>query len=257
MSKITHDFFLNYFNLNPEDGGMLLIDKPKSWTSHDIVAKIRRLTDIKKIGHSGTLDPLATGLLIILVGKKFTKQQDSFLKLDKEYLCTAQFGIETDSYDIEGRIIHEMPWSSLQLLTQDKVEKAMSNLRGEILQKVPAFSAVKIDGKKLYNLARNNQMAKITLPEKKVKIHEFSLLSFNCLPDNESISVDFKISCGSGTYIRSLIHDLGQLLNTGATITALRRTKIDKYSVDNTIKMEDVLKMENEIKNKKVISQGI
>jgi tRNA pseudouridine55 synthase len=243
MIKNNCNIFLDFLKLDRLEGGIILIDKPTNWTSHDVVAKIRRLTGFKKIGHSGTLDPLATGLLIVLVGKKFTKQQDSFLKLDKEYVCTAQFGIETDSYDIEGKIIKEASWSILKNLTKQKIEEAMIDFRGDILQKVPAFSAVKLSGKKLYNLARKNQLTKVELPQRQVSVYDFKLLKLDILPEKRLISAEFNIKCASGTYIRSLIHDLGQKLETGATITALRRTKIDKLSVDNSIKMQELLNL--------------
>lgn len=224
--------------LDENGHGIVLIDKPQSWTSHDVVSKMRRITGIKKIGHSGTLDPLATGLLILLVGKKFTKQQEKFLKLDKEYTCTALFGTSTDSYDITGNITAQTSWETLQKLDATTVEKGLSQFRGDILQTVPAFSAVKVKGKKLYQLARKGEAKKEQLPTKTVTIHSFILDTFTTNKAEQSIYATFTIQCSSGTYIRSLIHDLGNTLGVGGTIAALRRTKIGQYSVENARKIE-------------------
>jgi len=213
--------------------GLLLIDKPSGWTSHDVVAKVRHITGIKTVGHAGTLDPLATGLLIVLVGKEFTKQQTQFLKMDKEYVVTAQLGITTDSYDTDGQIVSQAEWSQVKKINQAQVKTVLTHLTGAITQTVPAFSAVKVKGKKLYNLARKQQLDLATLPQRQVKIYSLELLNFTIDQVKQQILVTLKIKCSSGTYIRSLVHDLGQLLGVGATVTRLRRTHIGPYRVED------------------------
>jgi tRNA pseudouridine55 synthase len=224
-------------SLAADQSGVALIDKPTGWTSHDVVNKVRRLTGIKRVGHAGTLDPLATGLLIILIGREFTKMQDLFMKQPKEYLVTAQFGITTDSYDIDGETTDEAPPELVSGLTKEKIEDAMQPFIGNIDQQVPIFSAVKVKGKKLYEHGRKQRSSESTetenpvLPIKQVIVESFEVLNLD-LPYAE-----FRVTCSSGTYIRSLIYDLGQMLGTGATVTQLRRTKIGEYSVSNAIQL--------------------
>lgn len=224
-------------SLVADQSGIALIDKPTGWTSHDVVNKVRRLTGIKRVGHAGTLDPLATGLLIILIGREFTKMQDLFLKQPKEYEVTAQFGITTDSYDSDGETIAQAPLELINALTQQKIQQAMKPFIGQINQQVPIFSAVKVKGKKLYQHGRKQRSGESDetenpiLPIKQVTVESFELLNLD-LP-----YADFRVDCSSGTYIRSLIHDVGQSLSTGATVTQLRRTKIGEYSVTNAIQL--------------------
>lgn len=206
--------------------GILLIDKPPGFTSHDVVNVVRKKLNVKKVGHTGTLDPLATGLLIILVGRKFTQKQDQFLKQDKQYQVTIKLGVETDTYDRDGEVTKKALPTNLKKITKQNIISTLKKFQGKINQEVPPFSAVKVGGKKLYQLAR--QKKKINqLPVKTVTIKKIKLLSFN----SKTFEVKLLIDCSSGTYIRSLAHDLGKLLGIGAHVTELRRTKIGKLSV--------------------------
>lgn len=221
--------------------GILLIDKLATWTSFDVVAKIRRLTKVKKVGHAGTLDPLATGLLIVLVGKKYTRIQDQFLKQDKSYLCTAIIGLETDSYDVDGQVVTKFEWSDYSDLTQTKIEQALGQFRGKIMQTVPAFSAIKKNGKKLYELAREQQIETKDLPSREVEIHNLELLSFKKDENKKVMEIEISVSCQSGTYIRSLVHDLGKALGVAATVKELRRTRIGDFDVKDAQLITDEL----------------
>jgi tRNA pseudouridine55 synthase len=222
--------------------GVVLIDKPNGVSSHWVVNWARKHSGIKKIGHTGTLDPLATGLLILLIGKKFTKQQVNYLKQDKEYECTAKLGLTSDSYDIEGEILHTTAWEKLQQINQEKLELVLPTFKGEIQQTVPIFSAVKQKGKKLYQLAReaknNPEVKKMVdellqnLPVRTVTIKSLDLLDFHVNKNKQEITFSFRVECSSGTYIRSLAHDIGQKLGVGATVLSLRRTKIGEITLD-------------------------
>jgi len=204
--------------------GVFLVDKPSGPTSHDVVNWARKLVNIRTVGHTGTLDPLASGLLILLVGREQTKRQAEFLKLDKKYLVTGRLGVVTDSYDVTGKVVSQS--SNWAQLTKEDLKKALTKLVGKIEQIVPVYSAVKVKGKKLYKLARTGQTALGSLPSRQVAIHSIELTSFT--PPDFSLAV----YCGSGTYVRSLIHDIGQTLGVGATVIALRRTAIGQMSID-------------------------
>ncbi len=218
---------------NFKEGEVLLIDKPLEWTSFDIVNSIRvnikRIVGIPKlkVGHAGTLDPLASGLLIVCTGK-MTKQIESIQNKTKEYTGTITFGATTPSYDLETTIDKEYDWKHLN---QQIIEKGIKNFLGEIDQKPPIFSAIKIKGKKAYEYARKNE--EVVIKSKKVRIDSFELTRVD-LPE-----VDFKIKCSKGTYIRSLAHDLGMLLNSGAHLSALRRTKIGDFKVEDAMTIDD------------------
>lgn len=225
-----------------EDGtGIVLIDKPVGLTSHDVVARVRRQTGIKRVGHSGTLDPLATGLLIILIGRQYTKLQDVFLKQDKEYECEVQFGVTTDSYDSDGRVTQTAAWELVAAIMEQQVSAALHGFLGTQMQTVPAFSAVKVGGRKMYELARKEQLIE-ALPTRQITIHELMLLRFIKDETQQKVTATFRVSASSGTYIRSLAHDLGLQLGVGATVTALRRTKIGKLRVDDAKKIDEVRK---------------
>lgn len=218
--------------MSPNEG-ILLLDKPTGLTSHDVVNVVRKKLQVKRVGHTGTLDPLATGLLIILVGRQYTKKQAEFLKQDKQYQVIIKLGLETDSYDSDGEVVKSASPDSLKKITTKKITTALKNFQGEIFQTVPSYSAVKIKGKKLYELARKKQtIAK--LPERTVNITHLELVSFN----NQTSLLELLVGCSSGTYIRSLAHDLGQVLKVGAHVVGLRRTKIGKISIDKAISMK-------------------
>ena len=183
--------------------GLLLFNKPISWTSHDAVDFIRRKVGQRSVGHAGTLDPLATGLLLILIGKQ-TKRAEEFMNLDKSYEGTILFGVETDSYDLDGKIRTE---SAAVHLTAEKIAEVFSEFTGKISQIPPAFSALKIGGKKFYELARSGEA--VTPKSREVEVSEFSL---NYFCDNEAA---FSLSCSKGTYVRSLAYDAGKRLGSG------------------------------------------
>lgn len=221
-------------SLKETKAGVLLVDKPTDWTSHDVVGWVRRQVGVKRVGHAGTLDPLATGLLIVLVGREFTKLQDSFMKQDKVYQVTAQFGVTTDSYDSQGNVIARSGWSEVEGITPDQINKAMKQFLGQIKQTVPIYSAVKVAGQKLYNKARNGEVVE-NLPVRQVTIFDFELQDFRLDKQKQVCEADFVVKVSSGTYIRSLIHDLGNVLKVGANVTALRRLKIGEIGVTGAI----------------------
>ncbi len=213
--------------------GLYLVDKPSGPSSHAIVNYFRKKSGIKRVGHCGTLDPLASGLLIILVGREYTKQQNLYLKKDKEYLVQAQLGIETDTYDKTGKIIKQVEWQELKQINKKDLLNILPEFKGKIKQTVPIFSAVKIKGQKLYQKARRGE--KVILPSREINITKLTLKDFKKDVKNQIISFELLVACSSGTYIRSLIHDLGEKLKVGAHVTILRRTKIDKFHVKKSI----------------------
>ncbi|HOL20775.1 MAG TPA: tRNA pseudouridine(55) synthase TruB [Candidatus Hydrogenedens sp.] len=212
--------------------GILLVDKPSGITSHDVVDYIRKKTGIKKVGHTGTLDPNATGLLILSIGKA-TRLTEYFVSLDKTYEGKLRLGIVSDTHDIDGNIIQENP---VPKITKKEIDKIKTEFLGEIEQIPPMFSAIKIGGQRLYKVARKG----ITIERKprKVNVYEFSILKVK-LPD-----VWIRISCSRGTYVRTLCHDLGEKIGCGAVLIELRRLKVGKYSVDNAIPMENIVSKE-------------
>ncbi len=215
-----------------KEGQVILIDKPLEWTSFQAVNKVRWLIrksfGIKKIkvGHAGTLDPLATGLLIICTGK-FTKKIDTFQAQEKEYTGTFSLGATTPSYDLETEIDKTFDISEI---TSEKIHEATTQFIGEIQQQPPVFSALKKEGKRLYEFARSGE--EVEIPFRTVTISEFEITKVE-LPN-----IDFRVVCSKGTYIRSLAHDFGKALNNGAHLSALRRTKIGEFSVENAVGIE-------------------
>lgn len=211
---------------SPPEDGLLFIDKPKGPTSHDIVSLVRKTYNIKKVGHAGTLDPLASGLLIVLVGRSATKKSADFLGLDKIYLTTGQLGQTTDSYDAEGQITSQAPSQEVQKITAQNLQSTIQNFQGSQIQKVPPFSSVKIDGKPLYKYAREgNPIPDAKLPAKQITVHSLELVSF------EAPFFTIETHVSKGTFIRCLIHDVGQVLGVGAYVTDLRRTQIGPYKI--------------------------
>ena len=219
MNTPTH---ITYF------GRVLLIDKPLHWTSFDVIKKIRNIIKVKKVGHAGTLDPLATGLLIVCTGNK-TKQIKQFMELEKEYTGTMVLGKTTPSVDLETEFDSEHDWHHI---TEQKCRNTTSQFLGEIEQKPPVYSAIKVDGIRAYEKARQGQ--KITMKNRLVKVTEFQLTSV-LLPE-----IVFRIKCSKGTYIRSLVRDFGEKLGVGAYLANLRRTKIGDYNVENALTIDQV-----------------
>lgn len=202
--------------------GLLLVDKPSGPTSHDVVAWARRVFGERRIGHTGTLDPLATGLLLVLVSREFTKLQTQLLSLPKTYLVEILLGSTSDTYDRLGRILTK---PSIEPLDLPSIRLALEEFRGNIQQQVPAYSAVKIGGKKLYSLARQQKMESVELPVRDIRIDLLEIVSF------EWPRLTLRISCSSGTYIRSLAHDLGENLGCGGLVQELRRETIGPFTV--------------------------
>jgi tRNA pseudouridine55 synthase len=213
-------------------GGIILIDKPLEWTSFQVVNKIRWIIKstygIKKIkvGHAGTLDPLATGLLIFCTGK-MTKSIEQFMGQEKEYTGTFTLGATTPSYDLETPINMEFP---IDHIDEEMLQATLSKFIGTIDQQPPVFSALKKDGKRLYEYAREG--TQVEVPHRKVNVHDFNLTQID-LPN-----VDFRVSCSKGTYIRSLANDFGKALNSGAYLTGLRRTRIGDFNIEKALSIE-------------------
>jgi tRNA pseudouridine55 synthase len=224
--------------MNEEDyknGQVLLIDKPLNWTSFQVVNKIRWLIknsySIKKIkvGHAGTLDPLATGLLIICTGK-MTKEISRFQSQTKTYMGTILLGSTTPSYDLETESDSSYP---VEHITKELIIETTDYFTGKINQKPPIFSAIKKDGKRLYESARLGE--KVKIDDREIEIFDFNILKID-IP-----YVDFEVSCSKGTYIRSLAYDFGKKLNSGGTLVKLRRTKIGEYSINKSMTIEDFI----------------
>ncbi len=208
--------------------GFLNVYKPEGITSHDVVAKLRRVTKIKQIGHTGTLDPFAEGVLPVCIGK--ATRLIEFLNDDKEYIATVQFGANTDTYDMEGKITDQFD----KKVTKDEIEKALFDFEGEISQMPPVYSAIKINGKKLYDYAREGK--NVEIKPRNVKIYKINLLDF----DENKQKAKILVGCSKGTYIRSIAFDLGVKLNCGGYLTNLVRTKAGMFCIENSVKLEDL-----------------
>lgn len=207
--------------------GILLVNKPKGITSRDVVNKIEKIFDTKKVGHNGTLDPLAEGLLVVTINKA-TKINELLTSVDKEYVASVKVGIETDTLDLEGKIIK----TSKNRVSKEMLNNLFINFPRKYFQEVPKYSAIKIDGKKLYEYARNNK--EIELPKREVIIKELELL------DYKEDSFKFRCVVSKGTYIRSLIKDMGNFLDIPCTMSSLVRTRQGKFNLDAAIKLDDL-----------------
>ena len=229
--------FLDKYN----NGQTLLIDKDLDWTSFDVVKKIKNIIKCKKVGHAGTLDPLATGLLIICTGKN-TKKINDIQNQDKVYTGEFILGKSTPSHDLETEFNSQ---KDIKNITSDRIEEVSKRFVGEQLQRPPKFSAVKVNGKRAYEYARDNEEVKIK--EKNINIYEFKITEFN-LPN-----ISFKISCTKGTYIRSIARDFGERLGCGAVLSKLRRTEIGNYNVEDAFKVNDLA---DKLKKEKIESNN-
>ena len=212
---------------NWAEGKVLLIDKPFEWTSYDVIRKMRKLINLKKIGHAGTLDPLATGLLIVCTGK-FTKKINEFMAQEKEYTGSITLGAVTPTYDFESE---PQDFKSPDGITQELINKTTLQFTGEILQTPPIHSAIKQNGKPVYLLARKG--VDVILQPRKITIKEFEITHIE-LP-----LVYFKVVCTTGTYIRSLANDFGAALGCGGYLSKLRRTRIGNFKVEDAVTMEE------------------
>lgn len=219
------------------DGEMILIDKPLRWTSFDAVKKIRILTGVSKVGHAGTLDPLATGLLIICTGN-FTKTINDYMKMDKEYTGTFTIGATTPTYDLETEPGN---FKSYQHITEADIHKATELFTGSILQIPPMHSAIKKEGKPVYLSARKGET--IALDPRPITIKTFEVTSI------QFPLIAFRVVCSTGTYIRSLANDYGNALGTGAYLSSLRRTKIGSFDVKDALSLPD---FENSVRELKI-----
>lgn len=239
ISKLTFTFarmtIEDIQNINFAEGAVLLIDKPLEWTSFDAVRKIRYLVKTKKVGHAGTLDPLATGLLIICTGK-FTKKINEYMAQEKEYIGTFTLGATTPTYDLESEPEN---FRTYQHLTIDDIQNATKKFIGEIDQVPPIHSAIKKDGKRVYELARRG--VDVKLDPRKITIKEFEVDASN-LP-----VVKFRVVCSTGTYIRSLANDFGEALGCGAHLSSLCRTRIGGFLLKDAMSIVD---FEEEIRKK-------
>lgn len=217
--------------MNPEipRDYVLLVDKPLTWTSFDVVNKVRYGGKFKKVGHAGTLDPLATGLLILCTGKK-TKEIDLYQAQEKEYTGTFVLGKTTPSVDLETEFDHEFP---IDHITPEALESVKNQLTGDIEQIPPMHSAVKVGGKRAYEAARQGQTVELKVRQVSVPVFELDTRQF---PE-----IHFRIVCSKGTYIRSLVRDFGQLLGSGAYLSALRRTRIGSFRIEDAQSIESLI----------------
>jgi len=215
-----------------EQGQVLLINKPLHWTSFDVIRKIRAITGIKKLGHAGTLDPLATGLLIICTGK-FTKRISEFMSQEKEYTGTFTLGASTASFDLETTPGNFKPVDNI---SEQRIFLAAKKFTGEIMQVPPAHSAIKQKGKRVYELARKGQ--KIEMQPRKIVVREFEILKIEAITQ-AAIIVHFRVVCSTGTYIRSLANDFGEALGCGAYLSSLCRTRIGEFKLTDALSVDE------------------
>ncbi len=208
--------------------GVIVVNKPPGITSHDVVGFIRRKFKMRRVGHAGTLDPLATGVLVMLLGKS-TKLFDCFVAFDKSYRATLRLGTKTSTADIMGQVIEEKPFFGI---TRSRVEEVFRGFVGDIEQKPPMVSAVKHQGQRLYKIAREGKSVERAV--RKVRVDEVRLLSF-ALPE-----VEFFMACSKGTYVRQLAEDVGDVLGCGACISQIERTKVGPFDIKDAVKLEDL-----------------
>ena len=207
---------------------ILVVNKPKDYTSRDVVNKLSKILGTKKIGHTGTLDPMATGVLVCLTGK-YTKLVDMITSLEKEYIATIKLGFKTDTLDITGNVIEE---NSNYNITKEKIIEVLNSFKGKSTQTVPLYSAVHIDGKRLYEYARNG--IEVELPKRDITINDIELLDFN------DDLIKFRVVVSKGTYIRSLIEDICVKLNVLGTMSELTRSKQGVFSIEDSYNLEDI-----------------
>ena len=217
--------------------GLLLIDKEPDWTSHDVVAKARGLAGTRRVGHAGTLDPMATGLLILGL-ESATKLLTFIVGEDKTYKATIRLGAATVTDDREGDVTAAAPAELVGAITAEAIEAQLAKLRGQIMQVPSSVSAIKVDGKRAYAMVRGGDEVK--LAARPVTVSRFSLDSQPRLVDGQFLDIDVTVDCSSGTYIRALARDLGAALGVGGHLTALRRTRIGGYSVDQAARLQEL-----------------
>jgi tRNA pseudouridine55 synthase len=221
--------------------GIVFIDKAEGWTSHDVVAKTRRVLGTRKVGHAGTLDPMATGLLVLGVGSS-TRLLTYLVGLPKVYFATIRLGLETVTDDREGEISMIAEPEQVERLTEERIRQAISTFTGDILQAPSAVSAIKVDGRRAYDRVRAGE--EVELKERPVTVAEFALLAIrrNSAADAETpfVDLDVRVNCSSGTYVRALARDVGRALRVGGHLTALRRESVGPFSVDDAVSLEQL-----------------
>ena len=219
--KLSFDFEL---------GEILNINKPVGWTSFDVVKKIRGQLNIKKVGHAGTLDPFATGVLLICTGRA-TKKVEDLMNLKKEYIARIEFGKTTDSYDLTGTIVSERSADNLEL---ENIKQVIKQFHGEIYQTPPMYSAVKVNGERLYKLARRGEV--VERKPRKIKIYQTDVIDFR------NPFLKLRIVCSRGTYIRALANDMGEILGCGGYLTSLTRTRVGDYKLEDSFEIKDLIR---------------
>lgn len=234
--------------------GIIIINKPKGYTSHDIVNKIRKIYNTKKVGHTGTLDPNATGVLPILIGKA-TKLSNYLTEHNKQYIATLKLGEQRDTGDSEGEIIKT---EEVSTLNKENIEEILKSFLGKQFQTPPMYSAIKINGKKLYEYARNGE--DVEVPKREIEIYNIKL---NSIKETE---IEFLVDCSKGTYIRSLCEDIAKKIGTVGFMKELIRTKVDKFCIEDSYTLEEVEKNKENVKmisieelfenNKKIVLDG-
>lgn len=224
--------------------GIIVINKPKEYTSHDVVAKVKKILNIKKVGHTGTLDPNATGVLPLLLNTG-TKLSKYLIEHDKEYEVTLELGIKTDTADIEGNVIkkEEINWEKL-----NDIEETLNTFLGEQTQIPPIYSAIKVNGKKLYEYARSGQ--NINIEPRNIQIYKIELQKI----DKQKNEINFRVHCSKGTYIRSLCEDIAQRLGTIGYMKELKRTKVGNFTISEAVKIEEIENDKEQIIKEKLIS---
>jgi tRNA pseudouridine55 synthase len=221
---------------SPERSGLMIVDKPAGRTSHDVVARIRALAGTRRVGHAGTLDPMATGVLVIGVGHA-TRLLTYLVGADKAYLATIRLGVRTTTDDVDGSLVARRDASGL---AASRVEEAMQALRGEIEQVPSAVSAIKVGGRRAYARVRAGE--EVALTPRRVQVHRFGLLHARVGRDEGSgvLDLDVVVECSSGTYVRALARDLGEALDVGGHLTSLRRTRVGRYTLDDARTLEQL-----------------
>jgi tRNA pseudouridine55 synthase len=214
--------------------GLVLVDKPAGWTSHDVVGRIRRLAGTRKVGHAGTLDPMATGVLVVGINRA-TRLLTHIVGVSKTYTATVRLGQSTTTDDAEGETVSTRFANEL---THERIEQAVTRLTGDIMQVPSTVSAIKVDGRRAYDRARAGE--DVELESRPVTVHHFTLGDIRRVEGGKLVDADIEVSVSSGTYVRALARDLGELLETGGHLTALRRTAVGPYGVDQCLTMEQL-----------------
>ena len=226
--------------------GIIIINKPLGYTSQDVVSRTKKILNVKKAGHTGTLDPMATGVLPIMLGK-CTKLSKYLIEHDKTYIATIKLGEKRDTGDSEGKVIDEKN-VNINLLTKENIEKILSFFLGKQSQTPPMYSAIKINGKKLYEYARNNE--EVEVPKREIEIYTIKLIEINL----DNIEIKFEVKCSKGTYIRVLCEDIAEKLGTIGYMSVLNRILVDKFKIEDSVSLEE---LENKKEDKSFLKNKI